>query len=132
MDRLSSVSVTSPGLRVQPVVMPFGDPQSWTLVDQDAAVVEPVEAFLSHLHAIERSPNTVKAYAHDLRDWFEFLDQRGAGVVAGAAGGGGPVRGVAATTRGGAGGQCVGAADGGEHVLGGHGEPQAVGNLGVL
>ena len=40
-------------------------------------MVEPVEAFLSHLHAIERSPNTVKAYAHDLRDWFEFLDQRG-------------------------------------------------------
>ena len=59
------------------MVMPFGDTQSWTLVDQDAAVVEPVEGFLSHLHAIERSPNTVKAYAHDLRDWFEFLDQRG-------------------------------------------------------
>ncbi len=77
MDRLSSVSVTSPGLRVQPVVMPFGDPHSWTLVDQDAAVVEPVEGFLSHLHAIERSPNTVKAYAHDLRDWFEFLDRSG-------------------------------------------------------
>ena len=38
---------------------------------------EPVEGFLSYLHAIERSPNTVKAYAHDLRDWFEFLDQRG-------------------------------------------------------
>jgi len=67
----------SSGLRVQPVVMPFGDPRSWTLVDQDAAVVEPVEAFLAHLHAIERSPNTVKAYAHDLRDWFEFLDRGG-------------------------------------------------------
>jgi integrase/recombinase XerD len=77
VDWLSSVSVTSLGLRVQPVVMPFGDPHSWTLVDQDAAVVEPVEAFLSHLHAIERSPNTVKAYAHDLRDWFEFLDRGG-------------------------------------------------------
>ena len=77
MDRLSSVSVTGSGPRVQPVVMPFGDPESWTLVDRDSAVVEPVEAFLSHLHAIERSPNTVKAYAHDLRDWFEFLDQRG-------------------------------------------------------
>jgi site-specific recombinase XerD len=62
---------------VQPVVMVFGDAESWTLVDRDAAVVEPVEAFLSHLHAVERSPNTVKAYAHDLRDWFEFLDQRG-------------------------------------------------------
>jgi len=77
VDKLSSVSVTSSGPRVQPVVMPFGDPESWTLVDRDEAVVEPVEAFLSHLHAVERSPNTVKAYAHDLRDWFEFLDERG-------------------------------------------------------
>ena len=57
--------------------MAFGDPQSWTLVDEDSAVVEPVEGFLAHLHAIERSPNTVKAYAHDLRDWFEFLDHSG-------------------------------------------------------
>jgi integrase/recombinase XerD len=77
VDWLSSVSVTCPGVRVQPVVMPFGDRRSWTLVDGDLAVVEPVEGFLSHLHAVERSPNTVKAYAHDLRDWFEFLDQRG-------------------------------------------------------
>jgi integrase/recombinase XerD len=77
VDWLSSVSVTCPGVRVLPVVMPFGDRRSWTLVDGDLAVVEPAEGFLSHLHAVERSPNTVKAYAHDLRDWFEFLDQRG-------------------------------------------------------
>jgi integrase/recombinase XerD len=79
VDWLSSVSVTIPGLRVQPVVMTFGDAESWTLVNADAAVVEPVEAFLAHLHAVERSPNTIKAYAHDLRDWFEFLDQHGLG-----------------------------------------------------
>ncbi len=51
--------------------MPFGDRDSWTVID-GAAVVEPAEAFLAHLHAVERSPNTVRAYAHDLRDWFEF------------------------------------------------------------
>jgi len=56
--------------------MPFGDPRSWTVTD-DGSVVEPAESFLAHLHAVERSPNTVKAYAHDLRDWFEFLDQHG-------------------------------------------------------
>src|ERR1700694_5747262 len=71
--------------------MPFGDPQSWTLVDQESAVVESVGGFLSHLHAIERSPNTVKAYAPDLRDWFEFLDQRGAVWSRARAGDGGPV-----------------------------------------
>jgi integrase/recombinase XerD len=70
------VSVTRRGLRVQPVAMRFGDRWSWTLVD-GGAVVEPVESFLAHLHAVEHSPNTVKAYAHDLRDWFEFLDRHG-------------------------------------------------------
>lgn len=43
----------------------------------DGSVVEPVERFLAHLTAIERSPNTVKAYAHDLRDFFAFLRSRG-------------------------------------------------------
>ncbi|MEN8652559.1 site-specific integrase [Streptomyces sp. 21So2-11] len=27
--------------------------------------------------AIERSPNTVKAYTHDLKDWWSYLDGRG-------------------------------------------------------
>jgi hypothetical protein len=31
--------------------------------------VEPVERFLGYLTSIEKSPNTVKAYAHDLKDW---------------------------------------------------------------
>jgi integrase/recombinase XerD len=39
-------------------------------------VVEPVDRFLAYLTAIERSPNTVKAYAHDLRDFFAFLQSR--------------------------------------------------------
>lgn len=57
--------------------MPYGDVESWTVLDARWSVIEPVEAFLSHLHAVERSPNTVKAYAHDLRDYFEFLAQAG-------------------------------------------------------
>jgi hypothetical protein len=72
----SSVSMTGLGMRVQRVEMPFGDRRSWTLTD-DGSVVETAESFLAHLHAVERSPNTVKAYAHDLRDWFEFLGQHG-------------------------------------------------------
>ena len=35
--------------------------------------------FLAHLSAIERSPNTVRAYAHDLRDFFEFVAGRDVG-----------------------------------------------------
>lgn len=60
-------------MRVEPVVMPHDEFESWTLVDEGLAVVEPVEAFLAHLTAVERSPNTVRAYAHDLRDYFAFL-----------------------------------------------------------
>ncbi|UIJ59698.1 site-specific integrase [Amycolatopsis acidiphila] len=43
----------------------------------DGLVLDPVDRFLAHLTAIDRSPNTVRAYAHDLRDYFEFLHCRG-------------------------------------------------------
>jgi len=62
-------------VRVQRVIMPTGI-ESATLLS-DGEVVEPVDRFLAHLTAIERSPNTVRAYAHDLRDFFAFLDSRG-------------------------------------------------------
>ena len=42
--------------------------------------LEPVERYLSHLaRALERSPNTVRAYAASLRLWFEFLGGVGVG-----------------------------------------------------
>lgn len=69
--------MTRAGLRVQRVTMTYGDAESWMVLDSGGSVVEPVEAFLSHLHAVERSPNTVRAYAHDLRDYFEFVGQVG-------------------------------------------------------
>ncbi|WP_418896311.1 tyrosine-type recombinase/integrase [Streptomyces cupreus] len=40
-------------------------------------IVGPIERYLAYLTDIERSPNTVKAHAHDLKDWFVFLDRRG-------------------------------------------------------
>ena len=51
--------------------------ESWTVVGEDGQLVEPAERFLSFLTDAGRSPNTVKAYAHDLRDWFAFLAGRG-------------------------------------------------------
>jgi site-specific recombinase XerD len=60
-------------MRVQLVrVQEFGV-ESWTLLGDDHVPVEPVERFLGYLSSVERSPNTVKAYAHDLKDWFTFL-----------------------------------------------------------
>ena len=57
---------------VQRVVMPVTDAVSWTVVD-DGVAVEPVEKYLAYLAALERSPNTVRAYALSLKFWFEFL-----------------------------------------------------------
>ena len=66
--------MTRDRLRVQRVIMPSGVVSATLLVD--GFVLEPVERFLAHLTAIERSPNTVKAYAHDLRDFFTYLLSR--------------------------------------------------------
>ena len=60
---------------VQRVLTPASSLESWTVLGSDGAVVEPVERYLAYLSDIERSPNTVKAYAHDLKDWLVFLDQ---------------------------------------------------------
>jgi integrase/recombinase XerD len=60
-------------MRVQRVVMPSSEVESWTLLGADHMPVEPVERFLAYLASIERSPNTVKAYAHDLKDWLTYL-----------------------------------------------------------
>ena len=64
-------------MRVQRVLMPDSRLESWTVLGDDHAPVEPVERWLAYLSATDRSPNTVKGYAHDLKDWFAYLAGRG-------------------------------------------------------
>ncbi|MBL0003032.1 MAG: tyrosine-type recombinase/integrase [Actinomycetales bacterium] len=64
-------------MRVQRVLVPGVRVESWTVLGDDQIPIDPVERFLGYLSSIERSPNTVKAYAHDLKDWFTFLGRRG-------------------------------------------------------
>ena len=66
-------------MRVQRVLMPGSAVESWTLLGDDLVPVEPVERFLAYLSSVERSPNTVKAYAHDLKDWLSYLAGCGLG-----------------------------------------------------
>jgi len=61
-------------VKVQRVVMPVTGIESWTVVDDTWAPVASVERYLAYLAGIERSPNTVRAYAFGLRFWFEFLE----------------------------------------------------------
>src|SRR5258708_21089354 len=60
-------------MQVQRVVMPASGAESWTVLDGDDVPVDPVERYLAYLTWVERSPNTVRAYAHDLKDYWEFL-----------------------------------------------------------
>ena len=59
------------------VRMPSSGVESWTVVGPDGGVVEVVDEFLGWLTGIERSPNTVEAYARDLGLFWSFLGGRG-------------------------------------------------------
>ncbi len=64
-------------MQVARAISPVSSRESWTVLGDDDAPVASVERYLAYLTDIERSPNTVKAYAHDLKDWFGFLADRG-------------------------------------------------------
>lgn len=65
-------------MRAQRVVMPDGA-ESWTVLDDAGDIVAPVEAYLAHLQALDRSPTTARTYAFSLKLWFEFLSIVGVG-----------------------------------------------------
>src|ERR1035438_8378925 len=64
-------------MQVQRVATPTSRVEAWTVLGDDDIPIEPIERFLTYLSDIERSPNTVRAYAHDLKDYWEFLTSQG-------------------------------------------------------
>jgi integrase/recombinase XerD len=46
------------------VAMPASGVESWTVLDDDDVPIGPVDRYLAYLTDIERSANTVKAYAY--------------------------------------------------------------------
>jgi integrase/recombinase XerD len=56
--------------------MPASGVESWTLVGSDRRPVAVVDEYLAWLTHIERSPNTVEAYARDLKVFWSFLASR--------------------------------------------------------
>ena len=53
---------------------PDGAP-SYTVLGDDHRPIAPVEEHLAYLSDVNYSPNTVKAYAHDLADFFRWVAQ---------------------------------------------------------
>ena len=66
-------------MRVQRVLMPEGS-ESWTVLGPTGEPVGPVELFLAHLQALDRSPTTLRTYATTLKLWMQFLDRLGVAV----------------------------------------------------
>jgi integrase/recombinase XerD len=56
--------------------MPTAGVVSFTLVGPDRVPVAAVESYLAWLSNVGRSPNTVRAYAHDLKLFWTFLEDR--------------------------------------------------------
>ena len=59
--------------RTQRVVLDGG--ASWTVVGANGLPVDPAEQYLAFLRAQGRSPNTVKAYARGLAQWWCLLEE---------------------------------------------------------
>jgi integrase/recombinase XerD len=74
---LSMTLVKEETMLVHPVVIPGSGTRSWTVLGDDDVPVVAVDRFLAYLTDIGRSPNTVKAYAHDMKDLWQFLGLRG-------------------------------------------------------
>ena len=47
--------------------------RSWTVLGDDGEPVPAIEAFLSHLQALDRSPMTLRTYATSMKLWLLFL-----------------------------------------------------------
>ena len=63
-------------IRVQRIVMADGHERSWIVLDGAGYPIVEVNEYLLYLHHLGRSPNTVRAYAHHLRLFHEFLLDR--------------------------------------------------------
>src|ERR1017187_6056531 len=62
---------------VHPVAVPGSGTRSWTVLGDDDVPVVPGDRFLAYLTDIGRAPNTVRAYAHDLKGFWAFTGCRG-------------------------------------------------------
>ena len=64
-------------MRVQRISVPDTGHLSWIVVDGEHLPVTVLNEYLLYLHRLGRSPNTVRAYAHHLQAFWEFLVEHG-------------------------------------------------------
>ncbi len=60
-------------MKVQRVRLPETHQATWLVLDDDFAPVQPILIYLRFLHDLDRSPNTIRASAHHLKLFWEYL-----------------------------------------------------------
>jgi integrase/recombinase XerD len=62
-------------IKVQRIVVPDTSQRSWVLFNAEQQPLVAPNQYLSYLHCLGRSPNTVRAYAHHLQAFSKFLSE---------------------------------------------------------
>lgn len=60
-------------MKVQRVRIPNNEQVTWLVLDDNYLPVQPIQGYLRYLDSLERSPNTIHAYARHLKLYWEFL-----------------------------------------------------------
>ncbi len=60
-------------MKVQRVRLPETERTTYLVLDDDYCPVEPILSYLKFLHDLDRSPNTIRACAHHLKLFWEYL-----------------------------------------------------------
>ncbi len=58
---------------VKQVIMPDGA-RSWGVIENQQAI-DPIHQYLTYLYHLQRSPNTIRAYAYHLKHFWEYLSE---------------------------------------------------------
>ncbi len=63
-------------MKVQKIRLPETEHVSWIVLDDHYQIIRPIAVFLTFCEHIRRSPNTIRASAHHLKLFWEFLCQQ--------------------------------------------------------
>lgn len=60
-------------MQVQRIYLPNSEQPTWIVLGNDYLPIKPVIEFITYYENIERSPNTIRSYAHHIKLFWEFL-----------------------------------------------------------
>jgi integrase/recombinase XerD len=67
------VPTASVAIRVQKARKPGSGRSTWLVLGEDYLPIQPIDEFLTFLDVTGSSPNTIRAYAHHLKLYWEYL-----------------------------------------------------------